>query len=492
MSTKFTLVALLLVCLTINSSRAVETELITGEIHGKVVDGTSSEPIPYASVALMQAEDQSLVTGVISDESGEYILSKVPAGTYKLKVTFMGYKPATIEDISISRTNRTVEVKPTALEAEITELDEVSVTQERLKGEEKIDRTVFTINDDIRKASTSGIDMLKHIPSVTVDFQDNVTLEGQSNIQFYVDGVLRNKDFVAQLDPQLIDKVELITNPGVKYDADISAVINIVLKKVKRSGVNGSVLVPITHPDRAILNPRANIEYGNQKMRIYAGDRLHYERFRGSEKLYTELDDSFVDPFNYKKTGSGFNSWQFNYMNYGIDLFLGENTSLNLLGEWRSQKGVSDDYHTIHSTFQNDVLTDYHESYQDNLTTDNNHFHSVYFKHTIREGSEISAELNYYTQTGRKENNYTDVYFSPEDTGLELLRTDRFDNTQNLRSTLEFKSDYSFMIKNVKNETGIRLSQRWMSNDFSNTAPRVKCCMIISNMMKTGMPHTII
>ena len=87
------------------------------------------------------------------------------------------------------------------IEEDYKKLEEAVIVGQRLKGEEKVDRTVFTINDDVRKASTTALDALKHIPSVTVDFQNNVSLEGQFNIQFYVDGILRNKEYVAQIKP---------------------------------------------------------------------------------------------------------------------------------------------------------------------------------------------------------------------------------------------------------------------------------------------------
>ncbi len=177
------------------------------------------------------------------------------------------------------------------IQEDYKKLEEAVIVGQRLKGEEKIDRTVFTINDDVRKASTTALDALKHIPSVTVDFQNNVTLEGSSNIQFYVDGILRNKEYVAQIKPEQIDKVELITNPGVKYDADVSGVINILLKKEKRSGVSGSVKIPIPHPTKIVAEPSANIEYGNQKFRVYIGDQLHFERFHGKEIITTEVDN---------------------------------------------------------------------------------------------------------------------------------------------------------------------------------------------------------
>jgi len=469
MKALFTRSLIVFLCLITMGAYAEDGDNSTGEIKGKIIDESSRKPVSYASVALISTNDGSLVTGVISNENGEYLLGNVPYGEYNIKVSYLGYKASTVENINLSRKNKIVEVTTMNLATEVTELDQVTVSKERLKGEEKIDRTVFTINDDIRKVSSTGIDVLKHIPSVTVDFQDNVSLEGQSDIQYYVEGIMRNKDFIAQLDPEMIDKIELITNPGVKYDSDISAVINIVLKKVKRSGINGMVQVPVTHPDKAIFNPMANIEYGNQKFRIYLGDRLHYERFKGSESLYTELDESNPNPYSFEKYSTGYKSWQSNYMNYGIDFFISENTSLNLLGEWQRQRGLSTDYFSTNSTYQNDELSSYHESYQDSKNTYDNQYFSAFFKHNINDkGSEISAELSYYTQRGDNNNEFTEVHYFVDDLDNPYDTLFRSDLTKSLRNTLELRADYSFVIKNVKNETGIRVSELWMNNDFTN------------------------
>ncbi|NJK84850.1 MAG: TonB-dependent receptor [Bacteroidales bacterium] len=197
-------------------SYGTNTEGENGTITGRIIDNTSSQPVSFASVVLVNLNDTAIVSGVITDDNGLFQIKDIPFGKYKLRVSFIGYKTEWVNDIEVSRAQKTVALNDMKISEDVTTLNEAVVVEERLKGEEKIDRTVFTLNDEIRKSSSSGLAVLKHIPSVSVDFQENVSLEGQSNIQFYVDGVLRNKEFIAQLDPNLIDKVELITNPGVK------------------------------------------------------------------------------------------------------------------------------------------------------------------------------------------------------------------------------------------------------------------------------------
>ena len=447
---------------------ANDIETNAGEIVGIIVDKNTSEPIPYASVALINAGDSSIVTGVISLEDGTFRMESVPYGTYKVKATFVGYAPVTIDNVVVSRKNRKIDLKTLIMDEDITKLEGAEIVQERLKGEEKIDRTVFTLNDQIRNTSSSGIDMLKHIPSVSVDFQDNVQLEGNSNIQFYVDGILRNKDFVSQLDPKSIDKVELITNPGVKYSADIAGVINIVLKKEKRYGVSGSVLAPVFRPDMILANPRANVEYGNQNFRVYVGDRLHYEGFDGKEYNKTILDESISDsPYTFEKKTTGKNAWQNNYMNAGIDWFVTDKTTLNLLGEWRKFKGVSKDFFSTNSIYQQGDLTSYYETDRESEDNNDNYYLSLFLKHKFNEeGSELTAEIYTYQSASVSEFEYFDTYFQIPELNTITDEVIRNEYTDNSIQTIELKLDYSFVTENIKHEFGVREYKQWMDNQF--------------------------
>ncbi len=449
----------------------VYAETENGSITGIIVDDSTTVPVSYASVALLNAADSSLLNGMITNDQGKFQFTDLPYGKYNLKVTFVGYKPVFIKDLEVSKQNKTIDLQNLKIREDYKKLEEAVIVGQRLKGEEKIDRTVFTINDDVRKASTTALDALKHIPSVTVDFQNNVTLEGSSNIQFYVDGILRNKEYVAQIKPEQIDKVELITNPGVKYDADVSGVINILLKKEKRSGVSGSVKIPIPHPTKIVAEPSANIEYGNQKFRVYVGDQLHFERFQGKEIITTEVDNGTTAPYRFEKTGEGTNSWQNNYMNYGADWFINDKTSLNFLGEWRTWKGVNDDYESVSKVYTDEVLTQYLNTDRNSLNRSDNYYFSLYFvKKFNKEGNEIKAEAYYNTETGTDNNDYMEYYMDPADIETVTRVVDRSDLTENMRKNAELKLDGTFMLKNIKNEVGLRSYGSWMGNEFTNTS----------------------
>ncbi len=460
----------LFVAFILSSGFAFATEADNGTITGIVINDSTSTPVSYASVALLNAADSSLYKGVITDEQGRFSFSNLPYGKYTLKVTFVGYKPITIKGIELSRQQKLVDIGENRMQENVMALNAAVVVGQRLKGEEKTDRTVFTLNDDIRKASSTALDALKHIPSVTVDFMNNVTLEGQSNIQFYVDGVLRNKEFVAQIKPDMIDKIELITNPGVRYDADVSGVINIVLKKEARTGMNGSVKVPIPHPDKVLIEPSARFEYGSKHFRFYVADQLHYERFRGTELLTTSVDDAGEGAYYFEKDGKGTNSWQNNYMNYGIDWLINDKTSLNFMGEWRNWKGEANNYRWNSKTYQDDQLTKFLKTNVNSLDKSDNYYFSVFFLRKLKkDGDEFRAEAYYNTQTGKDKNGYGEQYIDTDDLTTVTGTISRLDLTENLRKNGELKLDLSFSLKNIRNEIGLRSYGSWTNNDFTSS-----------------------
>lgn len=459
---------IMLTCLMILPGFNAMAETESGGITGIVVDDSTSTPVSFASVALLKTADSSLVSGIITNDAGKFQFTDLPFGKYTLKVSFVGYKPVTIRNIEVSRQNKNIDLQQLKMSEEYQSLQEAVIVGQRLKGEEKIDRTVFTLNDDVRKASNNAIDALKHIPSVSVDFQNNVSMEGQSNIQFYVDGVLRTKEYVTQIKSDMIDKIELITNPGVKYDADVAGVINIVLKKEKKTGVSGSLKVPIPHPNKIVAEPSANIEYGNQHFRVYVGDQMHFERFDGSTLLTTRVDNE-TNPYFFTKFGEGTNSWQNNYLNYGIDWFINDKTSLNFLGEWRNWRGVNDDYRSTSKVFKGETLSEFLKTSQNSLDRNDNYYFSLFFmKKFNKEGNEIKAEGYFNTETGKSKNDYEEYYINPVDMESVDQMINRSDVTGNRRDNGELKIDGTFMIKNVKNEAGIRSYASWTDNQFTN------------------------
>ncbi len=448
-----------------------EAEKPTGSISGKVIDNENNEAIPYATVALYPSNDTShVINGVATDENGTYMFNNVLYGNYDVKISFVGYNSSIIRNVILDRKHTSVQLTETILEESLNEIEGVEIIQERLKGEEHIDKTVFTVNDQVRSSSTSGLDMLKHIPAVSVDFQENVTLEGRSDILFYVDGVERNKDFIAQIDPSLIDKVEIMTNPGVKYSADISGVINIILVKEPRHGINGSIKMDIPHPKIVLFNPRGNIEYGNQNFRTFAGYRMHMEKFDGNSLTQKEMNDAST-PYYAEIKGTGENMWQNGNGNYGFDWFINESSSLNFYSEINHHNGREKDFIFRESTYINDILTDYQINNKNGENGGLSTFYSLFYKKKFNDqGSELTLEGKYYDYNGGLESHFAYTEYDPDNLDLELSERIFTEKVDNNRSNGTFKADYSFVSNKIKHETGYHGLYQWMKNEKTLTA----------------------
>ena len=140
---------------------------------------------------------------------------------------------------------------------------------ERLKGKEMVDRTVYAIPPVVSKSLSNGYDLLKRIPQVNVDFQNNVTLNGSSNFIIQVDGRQRDKEYLARLLPSDIETIEIISNPSGKYEGNIDGVISIILKKEARYGMNGNVGLNIKPFNKITRQETASLDYALGKITFY-------------------------------------------------------------------------------------------------------------------------------------------------------------------------------------------------------------------------------
>ena len=186
--------------------------LLAHSITGQVRDGKSDQSIPYATISLYNANDSALITGTVSGIDGTFALTQVTSGQYRLRVSFMGYQTVT-QNIDLLH-QEDYHAGTILLQETSVNLGEAVVTGERIKAKAEPDKTTYFINRKMEQASNTGLDVLKYIPGVQLDFSQNLSLEGNQNILLLVDGKERDAGFIRQLDASQIDKVEVTTMPG--------------------------------------------------------------------------------------------------------------------------------------------------------------------------------------------------------------------------------------------------------------------------------------
>jgi len=191
-------------------------------ISGKVCLENDRSPVPYATVGLVQLPDSAMLTGVITLGDGGYLLENVKPGNYFIRVSYVGYR-TNGRSVTVADGDGEVKVDTIFLAETTASIDEIMVVGERLKGKEMVDRTTYAIPDVVARTATNGYDLLKKIPQVNVDYQNNVTLNGSSNFIIQVDGRQRDKEYLARLLPSDIQSIEIISNPSGKYKAILTA-----------------------------------------------------------------------------------------------------------------------------------------------------------------------------------------------------------------------------------------------------------------------------
>ena len=220
----------------------------TGKISGKIIDSISKMPVNYATITLSLAGNKKVITGTTADSTGAFILQGIAPGTYKLLVEFIGYKAYLIPSVVFTNKNPVVDVKMISLQKADRMLKDVVVTSQQKLIDNRIDKIVFNAERDLTSQSGVATDVLKKVPQVSVDADGNVELAGASGIRFLINGKPSSAfgssvaDVLQSIPASQIKSIEVITNPGAKYDAQgLGGIINIILKQSKVKGVNGSV-----------------------------------------------------------------------------------------------------------------------------------------------------------------------------------------------------------------------------------------------------------
>ena len=208
-----------------------------GRIYGKVMNAKNNETIPFVSVAVYRKD--SLIGGSLAGANGEFNVDNLPFGPMKIKVTFVGFKSLE-KMIAITPQSVEQDLGDLKLEVEKTLLKSVEVVDEKSASQMSINRKVFNVNKDLTVKGGTATDVMKNIPSVTVDNDGNVQLR-QSSAAIYVDGRPTTLT-LDQIPADQIERVEVITNPSVNFEASTTGgIINIVMKTNSKPGYNGAI-----------------------------------------------------------------------------------------------------------------------------------------------------------------------------------------------------------------------------------------------------------
>ncbi len=245
-----------------------------GSITGVVVTDTAKQPLSLVPVTLINLADHRAVHSTITDRAGRFTLEKIPAGEYRINYGHLGSESRESSSFTVAADAKPVDLGSLEVGAPTLILDKVEVKGAQHEFNNSIDRKVYSVGREIQSATGSASDLLQNIPSIQVDIDGNVSLRGSENVMILIDGrtsTLMGKsraEVLQQLPADLIDQIEVITNPSAKYKPDGTAgIINIALKKKHAGGIATTVTANVGLDDR--YNAGVSTNYSSGKLNSF-------------------------------------------------------------------------------------------------------------------------------------------------------------------------------------------------------------------------------
>jgi len=331
---KFLLFTLSICAVTLNL-KAQSIEPVT--IVAKVIDAQNNQTVPFATASILDRKTKAIIKVVQTDVNGLLKISGLAPGVITFKISYVGYQTMVRDSMTIGAQKQinlgTIKMSP----AKGTALKEVQITAQKSTMQLGIDKKVFSVDQSLVSEGGSASDLLQNVPTIQTDMEGNVSLRGSAGVRVLIDGKpsLIAGGNVAQILQSIpassIESVEVITNPSAKYDAEgQSGIINIVLKKNKKLGLNGSVALTAGNMDN--YNANSSLSFQNNKMNIFGNYSYRSgKRLSGGYSNITYLNSTFPTVFaNQNSDSEGIDKGH--NLKAGIDYYLTEKSVLSFSG----------------------------------------------------------------------------------------------------------------------------------------------------------------
>lgn len=440
-----------------------------GKLTGQVVEANSNNPIPFSSVRIQTANPVKLITGAIANEKGEFSI-EVNQGVYDIIIESVGFEATTVKGVQISKTTQLGTI---AAKASSQTLSEVTVKGQKASMELNLDKRIFNVGTDAANKGATAAEILGNLPSVQVSGEGGVSLRGSENVRILIDGKpstlvgINGSSGLQSLQGNLIDKVEIITNPSARFEAEgMAGIINIVLKKNQNQGFNGAIETNLGYPEN--FGGTAIINYRKNKLNFFLNYGLFYRRTPGRGKLYQEVYTG--EQTNYLEQNSSNNvRGLVNNIRGGADYFFNDKTILTASYIFRSThvRRITDFYYLDYRKALSNLYSNTYRQQDEKETEPNAEYALTFKKSFAKKGKEFSADLRYldyweqsdqiYTQTSK----FGDGSPYPANSLVQKALNDEYERQWILQA------DYTNPLgKDGKVEMGLRTSFRDMINDY--------------------------
>ena len=439
----------------------------TANIQGQLQDAEEA-PVIFANLALYNAADSSMAKVETTNESGIFNIRGLAAGNYFLVVTYVGAADLRKEGLTLNE-GQTLDLGVLSMAPASIELEGATVTASRVMVEIKPDRTVFNVDGTINSVGSDALALLRKAPAVTVDNNDNVSVLGRAGVLIYVDGKrlpLSGDDlsnYLKNLPADQIDRIDIITNPGAKYEAEGNAgIIDIRMKKDKRLGSNGSVSANASQGRFGRYNLNASGNYRNKFMNVFGNVG------QGQGMGFNNMTfNSVQNNLSMNESNEQEHSW--NYYNYrvGTDFFLNDNNTIGFLVS--GNQSVGDHNSTNRVELATLAAPDVIDSILIANNTEENERSSntfnLNYRFDNRKGRSVNVDADYGTYSNESIRFQPNRYYDANEETLLTEVLNSFDTPTDI-DIYTFKVDYEDQFLGGQFGAGTKLSKVVSDNTF--------------------------
>ena len=427
-------------------------------VTGTITDSETNIPLEYATISVFNVNSEKAVNGVISDSNGEFSI-ELNKGNYDFKVEFISFKIKYYRNITV---NDPLDLGTIELSIDENMLEEIEVIGEKTEIEIKLDKTVYNIGKDLTLKGSSVSDVLDNLPSVEVDIEGNVSLRGNESVRILINGKpsglvgISSNEALKQFPSESVEKVEVITSPSARYNAEGTAgIINIILRRSKLTGFNGSLSLNSGYPERYGVS--ANLNYRTKKLNFFNNVGYNTRTSEGSFINETEYyTDQAINNF-LNENGVRDSERNSNYLNTGIEYFISDKTSL--VGSYVSRKsdGFTNNTNNVNQNFN--TISKFSERLEKESEIDDTNEFSINLTHDFnKEGHVLTIDYQKEKSSENENGFISNSQLKPVFTKYLSEKV----NTDEIQESELFKIDYVLPIKkDGQFELGFRRSNQY-------------------------------
>ena len=444
------------------SARAQKPQAISEKsevtISGNVIDEETKEPLEYATIVVFSKLKNAIITGGITDSKGDFSIP-VEIGAFDIRIEYIGFKTQIIENKRITNDEN---IGNFSLILDVEALDAVEIIAERTTVEFRLDKKIYNVGKDLTVRGGTVSDVLDNVPSVSVDVEGNVALRGNDDVRILINGKpsglvgLNSTDTLRQLPAESIERVEVITSPSARYDAEGSAgILNIILRRSKLQGLNGAMTLNTSYPTQAGVS--GNINYRTGNLNFFNTTGYSYRETPGNSYNNTEFfngdnPSTFLnEERKFERERKGLNT------NLGVEWYVNKTSSFTASMVYRNSDNASNTTNILDEIGSNNSIT-----------------RNIRLDPEIEDDKTIQYSLNYDNQfNGDSQHKLTFdfQYEKSEESETSLINQNRIDvenvETREKQDRILLQADYVKPVgKEGQFEMGYRGQFQNLNSDF--------------------------